>query len=294
MIRLIIDSTCDMPQDLISKYNIFVLPLSVTVNNESFRDGVDIRLDQLYSFMRQGTLPQTSQISPTEAESLFRSICEEGNDLIYLSLSSGLSGTFQLAKLIADDLRREYPMRRIEVLDSGSGSIAVGIVAMQAARWISSGKSFDEVLRLTNEALSKIRLLFTIDSLNWLAKGGRITKPAGYVGDKLQIKPILHIADKTLHVIRIVRGRKQTLTTLVSMTVEQCKKMPKQLIGIAHADDLSAAEEVAQMIRRALPESKTFILPIGCVLGCHIGIGGVGLFFFKEPLSEYDLLSEKI
>lgn len=294
MIRLIIDSTCDMPQALISKYNIFVFPLSVTINNESFRDGIDIRIEQLYSAMRQGILPQTSQISPSEVEKLFRSICDEGNDLIYLSLSSGLSGTFQLAKLIADDLRREYPSRRIEVLDSETGSIAIGIIAMQAARWISSGKSFEEVLTLMKEAISKIQLLFTLDSLNWLAKGGRIAKPAGYVGDKLHIKPILQLTDKTLHVIRIVRGRKQTLNTLVNMMAEQCRKMPKQLIGIAHADDLPAAEEVAQMVHRALPEAKTFILPIGCVLGCHVGIGGVGLFFFKEPLSEYDLLSEEI
>ncbi|MDO5446128.1 MAG: DegV family protein [Eubacteriales bacterium] len=294
MIRLVIDSTCDMPQDLISKYHSSVLPLSVSIGNESFRDGVDIQIDRLYSAMRQGILPQTSQISPSETESIFRSICEEGDDMIYLSFSSGMSGTFQLAKLIAEDLSREFPERRLEVVDSEGGSIATGIIAMQTARWISSGKSFEEVVSLLNEAVSKIQHLFTLDSLNWLAKGGRIAKPAGYVGDKLQIKPILHVADKTMHVIRIVRGRKQTLSALVDMLVERCKDMPKQLIGIAHADDLSVAEEVAQMIHKVLPEAKTFILPIGCVLGSHIGIGGVGLFFFREPLSEYDLLSEEL
>lgn len=294
MIRLIIDSTCDMPQALIRKYNIAVLPLSVTIGEESFRDGVDIQIDRLYNAMRQGILPQTSQISPTEAENLFRSICEAGDDLIFLSFSSGMSGTYQLAKLIADNLRQEFPQRRLEVADSEGGSIATGIIAMQTARWIRSGKSFDEVLRLLNEAISKIQHLFTLDSLNWLAKGGRIAKPAGAVGDKLQLKPLLHVTDKTIHVIRIVRGRKQTLTALVNMLVERCRKMPKQLIGIAHADDLPVAKEVEAMILKALPEARTFILPIGCVLGSHIGIGGVGLFFFREPISEYDLLDEEL
>lgn len=294
MIRFIIDSTCDMPKDLIQKYNISVLPLFVTIGETSYRDGLDLQLDQLYDVMRQGILPKTSQISPEETESLFRGFCQAGDDIIYLNFSSDMSGTFQLARVILSDLQEDFPDRRMTVVDSEGGCFATGLIAMQTARWIAAGKRYDEVLSLMEEMISKIQHLFTLDSLNWLAKGGRIAEPAGYIGDKLQIKPILHVTEKTMHVCRVVRGRKATLKTLATMLADRAKAFPKQLIGITHADDLPAAETMAQMIHSLLPESKTVILPIGCVLGSHLGIGGVGMFFLNAPTSGYDLLEEAI
>ena len=294
MIRLIIDSTCDMPKELIDRYHVEVLPLFVTVGEESYRDRVDITLEEIYAIMRKGIAPKTSQISSGDTEALFRKICEAGDDLIYLTFSSGMSGTFQLARMLMADIREDYPERRLEAVDSEGGSLGSGLVAMQAARWIAQGRSFDEVTDLMRQMIPKMRHLFTLDSLSWLAKGGRITTATGYFGDKLHIKPLLRVENKTLHVMRVIRGRKATLKLLVKMMTEETGGRADQLIGIAHADDPEAAQTIEKMVKDAIPDARTVILPIGCVLGAHLGIGGVGLLYAAAPVEGYDLLDEDI
>lgn len=294
MVRLVVDSICDLPQSLIEKYNITVLPLFVTIGDVSYRDRVDIQLDQVYAQMRNGIVPMTSQISSGDTEDTFRSILGQGDDLIYLSFSSGLSGTYQLAKIILDDLAPEYPDRRMEAIDSESGSMGIGIQALQAARWMKQGKDFDFIVNGIHEMIQNTCHLFTLESLSWLAKGGRITPPAGYIGDKLQIKPILNFPDKYLHVSGIVRGRKAAFKTLINMMNREIAEFPEQLIGIAHADDTEAAETIGKMVHETLPNAKTFIHPIGCVLGSHLGIGGVGILFFTKKVDGYDLMEEEV
>ncbi|MBQ0146608.1 MAG: DegV family protein [Lachnospiraceae bacterium] len=294
MVRLVVDSICDLPCELIEKYNIGVLPLFVTIGDESYRDRVDIQLEQVYEKMRQGIVPMTSQISSGDTEELFRKICGDGDDLIYLSFSSGLSGTYQLANIIIEDLKAEYPDRKLEAIDSEAGSMGIGIIALQAARWAAQGRDFDFIRNGIYDMIPKTRHLFTLENLSWLAKGGRITPPAGYIGDKLQIKPILDIENKLLHVVTVVRGRKAAFKMLINMTQKEAKNFPKQLIGIAHADDTEAAETIEKMVKEAFPESKTFIHPIGCVLGSHLGIGGVGILFFTDPTEGYDLMDEDL
>lgn len=292
MTRLVVDSICDLPELLIKKYNIAVLPLFVTLGGESYRDRVDITLEEVYAQMRNGVVPMTSQISSEEAENTFRSILDEGDDLIYLSFSSGLSGTYQLAKIILDDIRPDYPERRMEAVDTEAGSMGIGIQALQAARWMAQGRDYDFVLNGVYEMIPNTRHVFTLESLSWLAKGGRITPPAGYIADKLQIKPILDFPDKMLHVAGIVRGRKVAFKTLINMMNRDIEDCPEQLIGIAHADDPEAAETIDKMVHEALPGARTFIHPIGCVLGSHLGIGGVGILFFSKLADGYDLMDE--
>ena len=292
MTRLVVDSICDLPELLIKKYYIAVLPLFVTIGDESYRDRVDITLEEVYEKMRSGIVPMTSQISSEEAEKTFRGILDDGDDLIYLSFSSGLSGTDQLAKIILDDIRPDYPDRRMEAVDSEAGSMGIGIQALQVARWMAQNRDYDFILQGIYEMIPNTRHVFTLESLSWLAKGGRITPPAGYIGDKLQIKPILDFPDKYLHVAGIVRGRKTAFKTLINMMNKDLADCPGQLIGIAHADDREAAETIEKMVHEALPDAKTFIHPIGCVLGSHLGIGGVGILFFSKLVDGYDLMDE--
>lgn len=292
MIKLIVDSTCDMPRAVIEKYDIAVLPLQVVIDDRSFQDGVDITAEQLYAEMRRGIMPKTSQINFAQAEELFRDVCKQGNDFIYLSFSSGMSGTYQAAKLIIGELQEEFPQCKINAVDSEGGCFATGLIAMQTARWIAENLAYAEVMSLLKEMIPKVQHLFTLDSLNWLAKGGRIIRPAGIIGDTLNFKPILDVENTTMHIKKIVRGRKKTLETLIQMLVEKSKQFPQQLFGITHADDPNAAKMVNDMLLAIIPQAKTLILPIGCVLASHLGIGGVGLFFFGEPVRGYDLLSE--
>ncbi|MCF0136841.1 MAG: DegV family protein [Oscillospiraceae bacterium] len=294
MIRLVVDSTCDMPRQIIEKYGIAVVPLQVVIEGKSYRDGVDIKNREFYDILRQGVMPQTSQINPADTEVLFREICRAGDDVIYLSFSSAMSGSFWMAKTIAEEVNEDYPERRLCVMDSEGGCAATGIIAMQTARWIAAGRGFDEIVAMTEAAIANIQHLFTLDSLNWLSKGGRVAKPVGYVGDKLQIKPILHVADKSMHIVTLVRGRKSTISTIIKMLTERIKNFPEQLIMITHADDIATAEHIRDEIHKVLPGAKTCLLPIGCVLATHLGVGGVGLFFMKNKIEGYDLLEEEV
>ncbi|MDR2196847.1 MAG: DegV family protein [Coriobacteriales bacterium] len=290
--RLVVDSTCDMPKALFEKYGIAVLPLQVILGEKSYRDGYEINAEQLYDAMRQGILPKTSQINAAEADALFRGICEAGDNLIYLSFSSGMSGSYQVAHMVLAKLQEEFPELHMAAVDSEGGGMATGLVAMQTARWIASGKEFDEIILLMAEMVAQVQHLITVDNLNWLVKGGRLHRSVGYIGTKLMMKPVLNVVDKTVQIMRIARGRKAALRLMAQTFLEKAKEFPAQLVGIQHTDDFDAAKQVEQMISAVNQKIKTVILPVGCVLSSHVGIGAVGLFFFRKPVRGYDLLSE--
>ena len=152
---------------------------------------------------------------------------------------------------------------------------------------IENGARFDEVRTFFIDATNRIEHIFTISNLEWLSKGGRIPKPVGKMGDILSIKPLLDVQDGKMGVMQMVRGRKKALRRLIQTVSERIGDFTNQYIGIAHAYDLDTAQEVEQMIKNAYPESRTFIQPIGSVLGVHLGIGGVGVFFFNSKPDEY-------
>lgn len=289
MIQLIIDSTTDIPEEFFQKHDIKIIPLIVSVNGQSYRDRYEIKIDALYTEMRKGIVPKTSLPNMEEMESVFRQSCAEGKDILFIAFSSAMSGTCQAAHIIAEDLLEEYPERQILIVDSMGGCIATGLIAMQAQLWIEDGLTGDALLSHVLEMREHIQHLFTVANLDWLAKGGRVQKQVGIVGDKLNVKPILHVRDGSMHVFTFARGRKKTLDKLVDILAERSRAFPRQVIGIAHADDFESALYIKQMIQERLPESKTFICEIGCILGTHLGIGGVGLFFLNDAVPDYTL-----
>lgn len=286
-VKIIIDSTCDLPDWIIEKFDIKILPLIVTIADQDFRDGVDIQLDEVYKTMRKGFVPKTSQVSPESIHSLFTEYCELGYDFIYVSFSSKLSGTHNLATMIANEIKEKYPDRQIAVIDSKAGSMATGLIVLQACLLIENGASFDEVYHYIIDAANHIEHIFTISDLDWLSKGGRIPKPIGKVGDLLSIKPLLNVEDGKMNVVQMVRGRKKALRTILQKVTQRIGDFTNQYIGIAHADDVETAKELEQMIKASFPESRTFIHSIGAVLGTHLGIGGVGVFFFNKKTEPY-------
>ncbi|MDR2090444.1 MAG: DegV family protein [Clostridiales bacterium] len=291
-IKLIVDSTCAMPETLIEKYGIAVLPLQIIIGGKSYRDGVDITIDRLYEEMRDGVVPKTSQINLADTEELFRSVCESGGDLIYFSFSSGMSGTYNAAQMVAKELSAKFPERKLTVIDSQGGGAASGLIALQAARKIALGERYENVVSLIEEMISQMQHMFTVDTLSWLVKGGRLNRLKGRIGDLLQIKPIFNIVDKNMNLMKLVRGKKAVLRSMIQTFAEKVKDFPAQLVAIQHADDLETAKQFEQMVHEAEPKAKTLILPLGGVMASHIGIGGVGLFFFKKPIPGYDLPNE--
>jgi DegV family protein with EDD domain len=285
MIKIMVDSTCDLPDELIKKYDIKILPLRVSLEDKNYLDKNTIQVDEVYSAMRKGIMPKTSQPSPKDMYNIFNEYCTNGFDFIYLSFSSALSGTYQLAEFILKEFKNKYPMLNMKVIDSKGGSTATGLIALHAVKLSEeNGQSFDSIVKKIEVLVKHVEHVFTITDLSWLIKGGRIGKAQGMIGNMLDIKPILHVNDGAMEVIKKVRGKKRALNTVVDILEERTKKFSNQIIGVSHADDLETAEELVEIIKRRLGFENFLVNKIGSVLGSHLGIGGVGIFFFNDKI----------
>ncbi|NLX62956.1 MAG: DegV family protein [Tissierellia bacterium] len=288
MMKIIIDSTTDLPKELIEKYDIDVLPLRVLINDKEYTDKETITVDEVYDAMKRGICPKTSLPNPKRTYELFKEYASKGIDFIFYSFSSKLSSTFQNAFLIIEELKEEFPKVKMVALDTRAGSIGAGLIALQGAKLAEKGFSFENILRISKDCIKHIEHVFTIDDLNWLLKGGRIKKSSALIGNALNIKPILDVKDGEMRVIKKIRGRKKALQTIVNILEERIKNFPNQIIGIAHADDFQTVLELKDMIVKKLGHNKNIIIEkIGSVLGSHLGIGGVGIFFFNQEPEEY-------
>jgi DegV family protein with EDD domain len=287
MIKIIVDSTCDLPQEILQEYDIKILPLNVLLNGVEYRDRVDIQVEEVYAQMKKGIVPKTSQVSPKEIHSMFTHHIKQATDFIYLAFSSALSGTHNLAKSIQEELTESNPNIKMAVVDSKGGSVATGLIVLQAARLARSGLDFANIIKQIDFMVKHVEHIFAISDLEWLIKGGRINRIVGKTGSILNIKPILDVQNGKMRVISAVRGQRKALRTVVDLVAERIKEFPDQIVGIAHADDLPAAEEVMEMLRTKIGASKFIVQKIGCVLGAHLGIGGVGVFFFNAKPELY-------
>lgn len=286
--KIIIDSTTDLPGELIEKYHIDVIPLRVLIGDEEFTDKETITVEEVYEYMKKGICPKTSLPSPQRIYDLFSRYASQGMDFIYYSFSSKLSGTYQAAFQIIEDLKREFPKVRMAIIDTLSGSIAAGLIALQGAKMAETGTSFEKIIRVSMDCIRHIEHVFTIDDLNWLLKGGRISKKSAVIGSALNIKPILDVKDGEMNVIKKIRGRKKALEAVVDIVEKRIRSFPNQIIGIAHADDFETALEIKDMLIKKLGHNRNIIIEkIGSVLGSHLGIGGVGVFFFNRQPECY-------
>lgn len=282
------DSTSDLPDNIIEKYDIDILPLRVYIDNKEYLDKITIKVEDVYHAMRKGIYPKTSLPNPKETYELFKKYASKGIDFIYYSFSSKLSSTYETSYLIIEELRKEYPDVKMEIIDTKAGSFATGLVVLQGARLAKKGASFEDIVKASEEHIQHIEHVFTINDLSWLLKGGRISKSGAIIGKALNIKPILDVQEGKMVVIKKIRGRKRALNELVNLVQQRIKEFPNQIIGITHADDLKTALEIKDMIIEKIGNNNNILIEkIGSVLGSHLGIGGVGVFFFNKKPKSY-------
>lgn len=291
MIKVIVDSTCDLPEEIIDEYEMDILPLRVLLGEKEFLDKKTIQVDEVYAAMRKGIIPKTSQPYPQDIYNLFQKYCSKGIDFIYLSFSSVLSGTYQLAKTIMQDVKHKYPQRKMAIVDTKAGALASGLIALRSLNLIEKKQlSFDNIVKHTEHLTKYIEHIFTISDLNWLIKGGRINKTQGIIGNILDVKPILHVKEGAIQVYKKTRGEKKALKSIVDILEERSGNLRNQIIGVSHADDAEKAQELADMIKTRLGFQDFIVNKIGSVLGSHLGISGVGIFFFnKNMLTDEDV-----
>lgn len=287
MIRLIIDSTCDTNSFIRNNFDFDIIPLSINIGGRSYLDGVEIQADSVYDFMRAGKVPKTSQISYKSIAKVLDRCISNQDDFIYLTFSSELSGTYNFAFKIIEMYKEKYPERKMEIIDSRGGAGGAGLIAYQVLKMIKSGLTFETIVNQINFMIKHTVYYFTIDNLEWLIKGGRVSRPVGYLVNVLNIKPYLTVDNGKMIVTKMVRGRKKALKTILEDIKLGAVNFPNQTICISHADCTETALYMEEKIKEALPKCRTLIFQIGAVLGSHIGIGGIGAFFMDKKPEYY-------
>ena len=276
-IALLTDSCADLTPRLIEEYHIHVVPLRILCVDGEYLDGVNIRGADIYQRLQAGELPQTSLPAAEDVGKALRQIVEEGYDgVIAIMLSSGLSGTYNLARLIAEECSDLLP---VKVFDSLSGSLGQGLTVLQVAEDIRSGMDWEELTeRRIPHLIANTFPFFSVDTLEYLQKGGRIGKVTATAGTLLQIKPIITFAeDGQLQSVAKVRGRNQVIDRLVSMTVQHCGEHKRYNLAVANGGAPEEMELVRQKLTGALPEySHIWDGEIDSTLSVYIGNGVLG------------------
>ena len=286
------DTSSNLPTELIRKYDIKEIAFPYYINGEEHRclDTAAFDGDEYYARIRDGLRVTTSQISPQTYTEFFEPFLREGLDVIYVSMSSGISGSCGSAHIAAQELRERYEARRVEIVDTRGAALGEGLVALQAAEMRDRGVSTELAaarLRLLSERMFNV---FTVDDLMHLHRGGRLSNVSALIGTVLQIKPILK-GDEEGKIVAFakVRGRKQSIRTLAQMYDKLAVEPEKQLVGIVQAGCRDEAEALAAMLRQNRPPREILTVEYEPVTGSYVGPGALALFFeSKEGVRSYN------
>ena len=277
------DSCCDMTSALAEELELSVLPLSLHMGDAVYRnwlDGREIGFQEFYAKIRSGQLATTSAVSVGEFAAEMRKILSAGKDILCINFSSALSATYQSATIAAADLAEEFPDRKILVVDSLCASLGQGLLVYLCAQERRKGRSLEEVHAFAEETKGKVCHWFTVDDLNHLKRGGRISAATALFGTMLSIKPVMHVDDGG-HLVPVskARGRKSSLLALVDQMEATAIDPASQTVFISHGDCEGDALFVAGEITRRFGTQDIRLNYVGPVIGNHSGPGTLALFF---------------
>ncbi len=277
------DSTTDMGREYYEENKVTYIGMHYTMEDTEYIQFSenDLPVNEFYAKVREGSLPKTSQISYEVLTNLFQSIIDENKDIFYLCFSSALSGSYQTALLVAKDLMEKYPERKINVVDSVSASGGEGLLLNLCVTKRDKGATLEELTEYAEKIKHNVVHLFTVDDLNHLHRGGRVSKLSAVVGGMLGIKPILYVSD-TGHLLPYakVRGRKQSLEAMAKQMKEKYTPGQNEEIYICDGDARADAEYLGNLIMKMMPDVKKIRYDnVGAVIGTHSGPGTVALFF---------------
>lgn len=283
--KIVTDSTADLPEDYILKYNLSVMNLSYIIDNQEYGKGKELDWKEFYSLMRTGIMPTTSQVNPEEAKEIFNELLKKDKNILYLSFSSGLSGTYNSVRLAAEEIMEENKEANIIVIDTKSASLGEGLLVHKAVMLREAGKSMEETAAWVQENCLHLVHVFTVDDLYHLYRGGRVSKTTAFIGTLASIKPILHVDDEG-HLIPLskVRGRRKSLSKLVDYMEEKMGSFAEQndIIFISHGDAFEDAVLVQEEVKARFGIQSFIINRVGPTIGAHSGPGTIALFFLGE------------
>ena len=280
-------STSDLPRTWLDAHGIPFIPYSYTVGDKLYEDDCrEESRDAVYAGMRRGDRLKTSMINEFSYYDFFKSLLETGKDVIFLDMSQKMSVSFTNANKAAEEIRAEYPERRLYVMDTLCISGGLGLLVEQMVLRMEAGAGYDEVIAWGEEHKLKIAHRFTVDDLNYLKAGGRVSNAAALVGSMLNVKPVLYVPDGgTLDVAKKVRGRKTAIKTILDSVLQDLSRIdPTGLtIHILQADCRADAETLRDGIRAAYPQvGEITVTGLGVVIGAHCGPGLLTIFYLCD------------
>lgn len=280
---LITDSCCELPRSTVDELGIVVVPFSFLLDGHVHLDelGDSMSHQTFYSLMRDGAEPTTAQVPIGSYVEAFRSAAISDKPAVLLSFSSALSGTFEAALLARSTVLEEFPDADIRIIDSQCASAAQGLLALEAGRRVAAGATADELEQWVVDNIQRIHGYFTLETLEHLRRGGRISDVAAAAGAMLDVRPVLRIDPLgRLRIDRAVRGRKKSVRALVDLFAEKSVAAGERTVVVGHADCPQEAEAFIELLRGRTAVGEVVILNVGPVIGTHTGPGMLAVSFF--------------
>ncbi|WP_409227851.1 DegV family protein [Gudongella sp. SC589] len=283
-IKIICDSACDLPASIIDDLGIEELPIVVIKGEKEYFDKVNIEPVEVYNSMRDGEVFKTAQITPITFENSFERHIKNGDEIIYIGFSSGLSSTFQSANIAKLSVQEKHPDADITIIDTKAASGGYGLVVYEAGMTLKNGGTKEEIIETAEFFSKNIDHIFTVDNIEYLYRGGRVSRTNAILGGMLNIKPILEVNDGKLIPLEKIRGKNKVLKRMVELVEERNidSDLSNTIFCITHGDDLETAEKLKSMISEKYGAKDFIVNHIGGAIGAHVGPGSLTLFYSKR------------
>lgn len=278
MIKIITDTTCDLPKGLIEKYNIKALPITIDIDGKTYKDGIDISTSEFYSKIKDtDNLPKTAQINPLVFEETFKEELDNGNKIICITISSKLSGTYNSANIAKNSLDSDD----IYIIDSKGASMTYGLVVLEVAKMINLGLDINTIIEKTNNFINRQKSIVFVNSLEMLKKGGRLSPSSIFIGNLLNIKPIIEFKDGELVATNKVRGKKKAFKHLADF-IKNHDIDDSVDIYVTHSNDTESCTEMIKLLHSNGINNNIRVAEIGPAVGTHLGEGAIAIFFASK------------
>lgn len=280
---ILVDSSCDVPAEYIQKFPIYEVPLRINYKDASYRDGIDILPEEVYTRLNE-EIPKTSLPEYSDVEEIIEQIIKDGyNKIISISISSNLSGTFNLLRLISDEFNDKET--KIHLFDTKNVSIGSGLYAISVANHLEEGKSYEETIKLLEAEYGNSKIFFCVETLEYLRKGGRIGRVASMLGGALGIKPVITCGeDGTYTIAGKERGFKRCINKAIDLAKEFASKGKSVEVALMYSSKTLDLENIKIKIEQLIPRCKVrFVENISPALGVHVGPGliGIGVYLIR-------------
>ncbi|MDE6943800.1 MAG: DegV family protein [Lachnospiraceae bacterium] len=289
MLRIITDSASDLPKSYIEQHHLHVIPTPVVIDDVDYLDGKTMQTEEFYQILDDIKRDvKTYHINPAMFTDAFLPYALAGDSVIYLCFSTGIAGTYNAANIALTGIREDHPDFDLTIIDSKCASIGFGLLVSKLVTMLEKGADKEELIEAADYYISHIRHVFTVQTLAYLIKGGRLTKFKGTLAETLDMKPVLVVNESgALAVVKTVRGRKRSLRFLIEYAKENGYQLENQTIALCHGEDTESLEFVKALVQETFHPQDILISVVGCAIGAHTGRGLVGFCFFDADDGKY-------